>query len=76
MRVEDRDYEDYLLIKKVFNQGRQKLGWRRVQMHLINDYGVIMNHKKIKRIMKKYNIVTKVRKKNPYRMIMKKNTGA
>lgn len=31
-----------------------------------------MNHKKISRIMRKYNLVTKVRKKNPYKMIMKK----
>lgn len=41
-------------------------------MHLRSDYGVIMNHKKIKRIMKKYGLVTKVRRRNPYKMIMKK----
>ena len=32
-----------------------------------------MNHKKIKRIMRKYGLVTKVRKKNPYKQMMKKN---
>lgn len=31
-----------------------------------------MNLKKIQRIMKKYGLVTKVRRKNPYKMIMKK----
>ena len=31
-----------------------------------------MNHKKIQRIMRKYGLVTKVRRKNPYKMIMKK----
>ncbi len=31
-----------------------------------------MNHKKIQRIMKKYDLVTKVRKRNPYKAIMKK----
>jgi len=31
-----------------------------------------MNHKKIQRIMKKYDIVAKVRRKNPYKAIMKK----
>jgi len=41
-------------------------------MHLTNDYGILMNHKKIKRIMKKYGLITKVRKKNPYKDIMKK----
>ena len=31
-----------------------------------------MNHKKIQRIMRKYDLVAKVRRQNPYRMIMKK----
>jgi len=31
-----------------------------------------MNHKKIQRIMRKYGLVTKVRKRNPYKAIMKK----
>jgi transposase InsO family protein len=33
---------------------------------------VRMNLKKIKRIMKKYHLVTRIRRKNPYKMIMKK----
>jgi transposase InsO family protein len=40
-------------------------------MHLASDYGVNMNSKKIQRIMKKYGLVTKVRKRNPYKDIMK-----
>ena len=31
-----------------------------------------MNHKKIQRIMRKYDLITKVRRKNPYKAIMKK----
>jgi len=31
-----------------------------------------MNHKKIIRIMKKYNLICKIRRRNPYKMIMKK----
>lgn len=31
-----------------------------------------MNHKKIQRIMRKYDIIAKVRRKNPYKQIMKK----
>lgn len=31
-----------------------------------------MNHKKIQRIMRKYELVAKVRKRNPYKLIMKK----
>ncbi len=32
-----------------------------------------MNHKKIQRIMRKYGLIAKVRRKNPYKMIMKKS---
>ena len=63
----DKDYEDYLKIKKVFEKGRGKYGWRSIKMYLPE-----MNHKKIQRIMRKYELVTKVRKRNPYKLIMKK----
>jgi len=41
-------------------------------MRLINDYGIIMNHKKIIRIMKKYQLFVKIRIRNPYKYIAKK----
>lgn len=43
-------------------------------MHLKSDYRIVMNHKKIKRIMRKYDLITKVRKRNPYKAIMKKTS--
>lgn len=63
----DKDYTDYLRIKEVFDQGKGKWGWRNIKMRLKD-----MNHKKIKRIMKKYGLIAKVRRKNPYKEIMKK----
>lgn len=41
-------------------------------MHLQREKKITINHKKIVRIMKKYGLITKVRRKNPYKMIMKK----
>jgi len=67
-----KDYDDYVLVKEVFEKGKKKLGWRPIQMRLNNDYGLKMNHKKIRRIMKKYGLVCQVRRKNPYKQIMKK----
>jgi len=61
---QSKDYNDYLLIKEVFDQGRGKYGWRTIQMKLEADRGIIMNHKKIERIKRKYNLITKVRRKN------------
>jgi transposase InsO family protein len=64
----DRDLEDCLKIKEIFDQGKGKYGWRNIKMRLPH-----MNHKKIQRIMRKYALVAKVRKKNPYRAMHKKN---
>jgi transposase InsO family protein len=64
----DKDYDDYLKVKEVFDQGKGKWGWRSIKMRLED-----MNHKKIQRIMRKYDLVAKVRRKNPYKQIMKKS---
>lgn len=56
----------------MFEKGKSKWGWRNIQMHLEREKKLKMNHKKIVRIMRKYSLVTKVRRKNPYKMIMKK----
>ena len=64
----DSDYEDYLEIKTVFEEGKRRYGWRRLKMRLPE-----MNHKKIQRIMRKYGLRTKIRKRNPYKQMMKEN---
>ncbi len=68
----DKDYGDYLLVKEIFDKGKTKYGWRQVQMGLEREKKVNMNHKKIIRIMKKYHLVAKIRRRNPYKAIMKK----
>jgi putative transposase len=63
----DKDYPDFLRIKEVFDKGKGKYGWRNIKMRLPE-----MNHKKIQRIMRKYELVAKVRRKNPYKALHKK----
>lgn len=65
----DRDHDDYLAIKGIFDQGRGKYGWRSIKMRLPQG---AMNHKKIIRIMRKYHLAAKVRRANPYRQMAKK----
>lgn len=67
-----RDYEDYLLIKEIFDKSKSKKGYRRISMDLKNNKGIVVNHKKIIRIMNKYGLITKIRRKNPYRNMFKK----
>lgn len=67
----EKDWNDYLLIKEIFDKGKGKYGWRTIQMRL-KDKGIRMNHKKIERIKRKYGLLTKIRRRNPYKAIMKK----
>lgn len=67
-----KDKTDLELIKKIFDKKDQKAGWRTIQMILENEYGKNMNHKKIRRIKNEYGLITKIRRKNPYKAIAKK----
>ncbi len=57
-------------ILKAFNFKGRKKGARQIKMVLESEYGIKYNLKKIRRIMKKYNIVCLIRKANPYRRMM------
>lgn len=67
-----KDYDDYLLVKEAFEAGKSKHGWRQIQMYLQRKKKIVMNHKKIIRIKNKYDLITKIRRRNPYKAIMKK----
>ncbi len=54
--AEDKDYYDYLVIKEIFEDSKSTYGYRRITEGLKIKYGVIFNHKKVKRIMNKYHI--------------------
>ena len=54
--TQDKDYYDYLLIKEIFDESKKTYGYRRICDGLLIKYGVIFNHKKVQRIMAKYNI--------------------
>jgi transposase InsO family protein len=67
LAVPDKDYNDYVAIKTVFDNHNQTYGWRRIKNELPS-----INHKKIQRIMRKYGLVTQIRRKNPYKQMMKR----
>lgn len=58
-KSQDPDYQDYLIIKKVFEENKKTYGYRRITAELREEYGWIVNHKKVLRIMKKYGVVAK-----------------
>lgn len=59
------------LILKAFKFKNRKKGAKQIKMVLENHFDTVYNLKKIRRIMKKYNIICTIRKANPYKKISK-----
>lgn len=71
MRKVHRDDKRYKLIKEVFKSGKEKYGARQIKMYLERSYNEIMNLKAIRRIMRKYNLICKIRRQDPYKQMLK-----
>jgi putative transposase len=70
----NRDKLDELLkedILKAYKFKGRKKGARQIKMTLANQFSIIYNLKRIRRIMKKYSIYCPIRKASPYRRMMK-----
>ena len=70
MEREKNDYRDFLLIKEAYDFRGYAKGSRGIHMRLLR-MDVIMNRKKIQRLMNKYHLVCPVRQANPYRRMAK-----
>lgn len=55
--IPDKDYQDYKLIRKVFNQSMKTYGYRRITDELRDTYRVVYNPKRVLRIMNEYGII-------------------
>lgn len=69
---EEQDRKDFELILEAYRfRGRDK-GARGIHMRLLHlEKPILMNVKKIRRLMKKYQLVCPIRKANPYRQMMR-----
>lgn len=71
-RREQRDRQDFLMILEAYKFRGYAKGARGIHMRLLHlKPPVVMNLKKIRRLMKKYNLRCPMRKPNPYRQIAK-----
>lgn len=69
---EQKDREDFELILKAYNQRGYSKGARGIYMCMIHwNPPVVMNLKKIRRLMDKYGLICPIRKANPYRRMAK-----
>ena len=68
---EDTDRRDFDLILEAFQYRGYAKGARGIHMRLLHEPGIIMNVKKIRRLMHKYGLKCPIRKANPYRRMAK-----
>ncbi len=69
---EEKDKKDFEVILQAYRYRGYNKGARGIYMRLIHsDPPVIMNIKKIRRLMKKYNLFCPIRQANPYRRMAK-----
>ncbi|CAH1055089.1 IS3 family transposase ISBth8 [Paenibacillus pseudetheri] len=60
----DRDQKAKALIQKVYERYNGIYGYRQIQLFLLQDHGVWMNHKKVLRIMQDLGIRSRIRRKH------------
>ncbi|MBD8498512.1 IS3 family transposase [Paenibacillus arenosi] len=65
------DERDFQLINEHFEARNRKAGALDIKMRLERIDNVVMNHKKIRRIMHKFKLITSIRRANPYRKMAK-----
>ncbi|URZ16206.1 IS3 family transposase ISBce14 [Clostridium felsineum DSM 794] len=59
------------IILKAYNFKGRKKGARQIKVTLEGQFGIVYNLKRMRRIMKKYEIICPIRKANPYRRMTK-----
>lgn len=67
---ESQDQADFALIQEAYSFRGYDKGVRGIYMRLLH-MGIRMNHKKIRRLMRKYKLYCPIRKANPYRRMAK-----
>ena len=69
---EESDSKDFALVKEAYEFRGYKKGARSIYMRLLHlNPPVVMNIKKIRRLMKKYGLFCPIRQENPYRRMAK-----
>jgi len=63
----DPDQERMQQVLEAYERSRKTYGYRRIQIWIEREHGIKINHKSVLRLMRKLNIRSIARKRNPYR---------
>lgn len=66
----EQDSNTFELLHQVYID-KKKCGVEEIRMALEAEYSIVMNHKKIRRILRMYGIISPIRKAKPYKKMMK-----
>lgn len=64
--IPDKDLEVAELIRECQKKTKQTYGYRRVKLWILRETGLLINHKSVLRIMKKYSLLSEVRRRRKY----------
>jgi len=70
---ENSEKYDLAIINYLVLKYHRKHWYRIITMLIKSEYNLVMNHKKVLRLMKKYDLLSIIRKKDPYSKIRKAN---
>ena len=70
LECEEKDKQDFEKILEAFKHRGYDKGVNGVHMRLLH-VGILMNVKKVRRLMRKYGLKCKIRRANPYRQMMR-----
>jgi transposase InsO family protein len=68
---EEQDRRDFERILEAYRYRNRHKGAKELYMMLAGHFGILMNLKKIRRLMKKYGLFCPIRKANPYRRMIR-----
>jgi putative transposase len=67
----DKDQERMRLVQAAYEHSRKTYGYRRIGIWIERECGLKINHKAVLRLMRKLNIRSVARKRNPHKQISK-----
>jgi transposase InsO family protein len=71
MKWPDSDQDRLKLVHEAYQRSKGIYGYRRIQIWIEREYAIKINHKAVLRLMRKLNIRSIARKRNPYRQMTK-----
>ena len=75
-RTEIKNKDDLIYVYAAFLLTNKKGGFRKIKMFLERYFKIVMNHKKIIKLMKILGLKSKVRRSKPYKSLNGKNTNS